>query len=197
MARLLIQSEGTPPLTSELNWGITRVGRGDDNDVVLNYPFVSYHHCELELGLNGLRVRDHSSTNGTFVNDQRIQEAHLESGQKLCFGRIWATVEYSSQPIVVPEIAVKRPPESMPLANGVMSCHSHPSVPSVWHCLKCAQYFCLSCVRGVNLVGRPVHKLCPLCSDHVVLAPWVADREKKPTLWGRVKKAFNRTSRLR
>ena len=198
MAMLLIQGEGiTASRTCELNWGVTRVGRGDDNDVVLNYPFISFHHCELELGLNGLLVRDTGSTNGTFVNERPIQEARLEPGQKLRLGQVSATVEYSDGTIVVPELHVKRPPESMPLADGVMSCRTHPNTPSVWHCEDCRQYFCWHCVRGVNLVGRPVHKLCPLCSHHVVVAPWALPREKRPTLWSRFKKVLHRTSRLR
>ena len=197
MARLLIQTEGGPPESKELNWGITRVGRGNDNDIVITHPSVSYHHCEFELSLDLLVLRDVGSTNGTFVNDQKIQEVRVQPGQRIRFGQVLSTVEWVRESVVVPTIEVPRVPTSVPLGNDRMSCRNHQAVLSIWHCPKCAQYFCVNCTRGVNLVGRPIHRLCPLCGQEVVLAPWSDQRPQKRTLWGKVKKAFSRTMRVR
>ena len=104
MARLFIQTDGTTASPRELNWGITRIGRGADNDIVINHASVSHHHCELELGLDFLFARDCGSTNGTFVNDQPVKEAQLETGQTLRFGQVVATVDWSRDQINVPKL---------------------------------------------------------------------------------------------
>jgi pSer/pThr/pTyr-binding forkhead associated (FHA) protein len=59
----------------------------------VNAPLVSRLHCRIEANVHGLQVIDLSSTNGTFVNDKRIQQAHLESGDRLRVGRVELSVE--------------------------------------------------------------------------------------------------------
>jgi len=95
------------------------------------------------------------------------------------------------------KIEPKRLPESVALTDGALSCLNHETVSSVWHCPKCDKFFCPTCTRGVNLVGRPVHKLCPLCSGPVELAPWAENKGRKRSIWTRVKRALSRTMRVR
>ncbi len=49
------------------------VGRSRDNDVWINDPEVSKHHVKLHAVKGGWQVVDLGSTNGTFVNDKRIE----------------------------------------------------------------------------------------------------------------------------
>src|ERR1051326_7447116 len=60
--------------------GGARLGRGPDNDVVLQGPntaTVSAHHLEITRDGEHWRIRDSGSTNGTFVNGERISDAEL------------------------------------------------------------------------------------------------------------------------
>lgn len=52
--------------------GSTRVGRSPDNDLVIPEPAVSGYHLVLHWGADGLELRDLGSTNGTFVNEERV-----------------------------------------------------------------------------------------------------------------------------
>lgn len=49
------------------------IGRDTDNDVVLDAPMVSRYHAEIERVGRRFRVRDLQSSNGTFVNDERLE----------------------------------------------------------------------------------------------------------------------------
>ena len=197
MARLIIHSEGVNISATELKWGTTRVGRGADNDVVINHPSVSYQHCELELGLDFVIVRDCGSTNGTFINDQPAREAKLEPGQSLRFGQVRALVEWSVAAVNVPKVQAPKLQASVDLGDGVLSCLKHETIPATWHCPKCEHYFCTACTHDVHLVGRPSRRTCPACGVLVGLAPWADGGPKKRSIWGRIKKAFSRTIRVR
>ena len=107
------------------------------------------------------------------------------------------TVEWSNQQVVVPKVEAPKQRASVPLGDGVLSCLKHETLPAVWHCAKCTQYFCTGCTRDVHLVGRPSRRLCAECSAPVELAPWADGRGKKKSLWGRIKKTFSRTMRVR
>lgn len=65
---------------------ITRIGRAADNDLVISEPQVSSHHAEVELRGSRFFLRDLRSTNGTWVNTQRIEgEAVLRPGDVIRF----------------------------------------------------------------------------------------------------------------
>lgn len=84
---------GTEPFTFRLAPGTVKtVGRAPRADFILDVALVSRLHCRLSASEDGLEVVDLSSTNGTFVNDQRIERALLGSGDRLRVGRVELTI---------------------------------------------------------------------------------------------------------
>ena len=81
---------GKPEKTFRLLPGSIRtVGRATGADFIVDAPLVSRVHCRLTVAPDGaLEVRDLESTNGTFVNGERIEKARLKSGDRLGVGRI-------------------------------------------------------------------------------------------------------------
>ncbi|HUQ06695.1 MAG TPA: sigma 54-interacting transcriptional regulator [Kofleriaceae bacterium] len=64
------------------------IGRaGGSADLALNDPKVSGLHCELRLEAGGYRLRDLSSTNGTFVRGVRVVEAWVAPGATIAVGK--------------------------------------------------------------------------------------------------------------
>jgi len=68
--------------------GRVRVGRAEDNDIVVPDLLVSRHHAELEPdGAGGYLVIDLDSHNGTFVDGQRVQRrARAREGSVVSIG---------------------------------------------------------------------------------------------------------------
>ncbi len=56
------------------------VGRGEDCDVQLTSDRVSRHHCEITFQDGHAEVKDLGSTNGTYLNGQRVHTAVLPEG---------------------------------------------------------------------------------------------------------------------
>ncbi len=66
--------------------GTTRVGRAPDNDAVINDATVSLYHLQLRRERDSCRVRDLDSTNGTWLNGERITEAEVPPSGVLKLG---------------------------------------------------------------------------------------------------------------
>ncbi len=64
---------------------VTRLGRGSDTDIRVEDPGTSRNHCEIVLGQPVL-VRDLNSTNGTFVNGERISQVEIADGTVIMIG---------------------------------------------------------------------------------------------------------------
>jgi len=66
--------------------GAARIGRSDECDVLLADPSVSRAHAIVETIGAEPTVRDLGSTNGTFVNGERVETKTLHDGDELRFG---------------------------------------------------------------------------------------------------------------
>ena len=65
----------------------TSLGRGSEADIVVDDTGVSRLHVRLERTEYGTILTDLGSTNGTFVEDQRVREATLLDGNAITIGR--------------------------------------------------------------------------------------------------------------
>lgn len=64
---------------------VTRLGRGTDVDIRVEDPGASRNHCEIVLGQT-IYLRDLNSTNGTFLDGERITEVALVDGAVVQIG---------------------------------------------------------------------------------------------------------------
>jgi pSer/pThr/pTyr-binding forkhead associated (FHA) protein len=66
---------------------ITRLGRHPDSEIMLDDITVSRRHAEVERTAAGYVVRDAGSLNGTYVNQERVDEALLHNSDELQVGK--------------------------------------------------------------------------------------------------------------
>jgi len=88
------------------------IGRGEDNDIVLNIAEISRTHSALTRGEEGYIIKDLDSTNGTFVDKKKIGEKYLlKSGDTIMLGdAIYLTYQADADP---EETLVAAPPEEI------------------------------------------------------------------------------------
>jgi pSer/pThr/pTyr-binding forkhead associated (FHA) protein len=67
---------------------IKTVGRAPRADFVVDAALVSRLHCRLTATGEALDVVDLDSTNGTYINDQRVKSGCIKSGDRLRVGRV-------------------------------------------------------------------------------------------------------------
>jgi len=74
---------------------IKTIGRAPRADFIVDAALVSRVHCQLSAGAAGLEVVDLESTNGTFVNGERVARALLKNGDTLGVGKVEFVVSKS------------------------------------------------------------------------------------------------------
>ena len=67
--------------------GHIHIGRSDESDIFLIDPSVSRKHAQIEVEAGWPIVHDLESTNGTFVNGERIETRRLNEGDVVAFGK--------------------------------------------------------------------------------------------------------------
>ena len=104
MAKLQVLNGSLAGQSYELKVDKTTVGRVDDNAFPIVEPSVSSHHCEILLKGEDVVVKDLDSTNGSFINGQKISEATLKPGQILRLGQVELRIDDGS-PVPAPSPA--------------------------------------------------------------------------------------------
>jgi predicted component of type VI protein secretion system len=85
--RLIVRRGPQPNQTYDLNKDVMTIGRDITNDIVINDPEVSRHHIRFTRGAGGVTMEDTGSTNGTYVNGQRLVGAKpLNNGDMIGLG---------------------------------------------------------------------------------------------------------------
>ncbi len=135
--RLIVRRGPQPNQIYELTKGVVTLGRDITNDIVINDPEVSRHHCRLTQGGGGYTVEDLGSTNGTFVNGQRLTGARpLQPGDMVGLGET-VTLAYES---AAAGVGLEAPGQAAVLGGGApaeyppaapVSGYTPPAQPSV------------------------------------------------------------------
>jgi pSer/pThr/pTyr-binding forkhead associated (FHA) protein len=100
--RLLLQPGG---LCLEVTRAEALIGRHSSADIRLCLPDISRRHCRCLFTGGQWRIVDQNSLNGTFVNEERVQEAVLHPGDRVRIGSLQFVVQFAAAAptVVLPE----------------------------------------------------------------------------------------------
>jgi pSer/pThr/pTyr-binding forkhead associated (FHA) protein len=77
------------------------IGRQTDCQIRIPSSGISRHHCELTLADGKVLLRDMGSSNGTFVNRQKIQQTQLNAGDLIGLGDLVFVVRIDGNPATI------------------------------------------------------------------------------------------------
>jgi hypothetical protein len=153
MARLIYKNGPRTGTAIELRPGLNRIGRNPSNDIQILDVSISSFHCEMHVSDLGVAFRDVGSTNGSFIDGQRVTKEILTAGKTLRLGGVEFDVDVPTVNIAIPE----RPKQQEVFANflpdGTQACQKHADVQATYHCMKCEKAWCIECVRRTGIVG--------------------------------------------
>jgi hypothetical protein len=66
---------------------VTVLGRSSEADIALDDPGISRRHAQIQLDAGHAVLNDLDSTNGTFVDGERVRSAPLTDGSQITMGR--------------------------------------------------------------------------------------------------------------
>lgn len=90
------EADGEPLIFRVPPGAIKTIGRAPRADLILDAALVSRLHCRLEAGEEVVEVIDLESTNGTYVNDTRVERGTLTDGDRLRVGRVELTLNLAA-----------------------------------------------------------------------------------------------------
>ncbi len=116
------------------------IGRQPDADIRIPLNEISRHHCELNLNGSKATIKDLGSSNGTYVNEKRIEgETALKAGDRITVGPVLFVVQIDGVPANIVDPAdepVKQPapkpapPAAKPVAAAAPKPAPAPAKPA-------------------------------------------------------------------
>ena len=89
---------------------VTVLGRGAGCDLRIPIEGCSRKHCEIRLENDRVFVKDLDSSNGTYINNEKIAEAEIEPGDALAIGPVIIRFRINGEPEELPPL----PPTTVP-----------------------------------------------------------------------------------
>ncbi len=117
-ANLIITKTSGQKKTIPITKPITTLGRGAECDLRIPIDSCSRVHCHVSLQGNSLSVKDLGSSNGTFVNNQRVEETVLSAGDRLTIGPVVITIQIDGVPADSAEAGYDAGEELIPSQSG-------------------------------------------------------------------------------
>ncbi len=130
MALRLISPDGTQ--SYDLREGATLiVGRAPTCDLPVFDPTISRRHAELVADGDSLRLRDLGSSNGTFINGAKVEQATVAVDDLVAFGKVpFRLMTYSAAP-TPPAPSVAAPPAGATIVRQIPMRESNAALASL------------------------------------------------------------------
>jgi len=161
------------PIHLEYDRSAIRVGRSEDNDLVLRHPSVEPHHCLLVFRDEKVLCLPPSQNVPSEFELEGLTGPEFGPGDQLRIGEVEFSLVHSPRTVAIPEI---HRPDSRAGAwkEGRSSGAEEGASDGRYFCAHCQLPLSITEVKRVGLVGHAKRFLCPKCSN-------ILDVEPEPT----------------
>lgn len=129
------------------------VGRSSDLDMVLVEDMVSRKHARIACGPE-ITIEDLGSTNGTFVNGERIKRATLKEGDRVLIGTNILKVVVADTSAPLPKKRSEQPPSGKQQTRSMSGAIDEIPLPDLLQLLGSSKKTGLLVVRSDDEVGK-------------------------------------------
>ncbi len=161
------------PIELEYTGPLIRVGRSEDNDLVLRHPSVQAHHCILVFRGEKLVWLAPDEPVSAESDLRNVAGPEFGAGDPLQIGDLLFTLARSSQAVAIPAVQLSAS-NAAALVN--LAARDQASQKR-YFCPHCRGVYQKAELKQVGLVGHAKRWLCPKCSHVFEVEPELASRQ--------------------
>jgi FHA domain len=151
------------PINLEFDRPVIRVGRSDDNDLVLRHPSVEPHHCLLVFQGEKVLYLPPNQVILAQTDLRTLTGPELGPGDPLRIGELQFSLAHSSRSVAVPEVHNQASVTGASEGDAATGAGGEAGQRR-YYCARCRAFISDAQVKRVGLVGHAKRRLCPKCS---------------------------------
>jgi hypothetical protein len=180
------------PIDLEYDGPIIRVGRSEDNDLVLRHPSIQPHHCLLVFRDEKVLCVSPGQADTAQDDLERLTGPEFGVGDQITIGELQFTLAHSSRTVAIPE-AGNQGAGAEAWEGDTAAGASEGASAGRYFCAHCRVFIPITEAKRLGVVGRAKRYLCPKCSGvldierpeppkpAVGLKKWLRHGPRKPT----------------
>ena len=150
------------PIDLEYERPIIRVGRSEDNDLILRHPSVEPYHCLLVFRGERVLWLPPSEPLPSLEDLPGMTGPEYRPGDIVSIGELTFSLAHSAKTVALPELCAVR--TSARVAETAEPISTAETNQPQYYCPHCRTFIESSGVKRVGLVGHTKRNLCPKCS---------------------------------
>ena len=160
------------PIDLEYDQAVIRVGRSEDNDLVLQHPSIEPHHCLLVFRDEKVLCLPPTQAIPSATDLQNLTGPELGPGDPVKIGDLQFSLAHSSKTVALPEIHLNNQGSPAAGSNGDAAVGTgEQAVQRRYYCARCRAFIEDTKVKRMGLVGHAKRDLCPKCSRPLETEP--------------------------
>jgi hypothetical protein len=153
------------PIQFEYEAPVIRVGRSEDNDLVLRHPSVERYHCLLVFRGEKVLCLPPAEVFSVETDLPSLAGPEFGVGDQIKIGELQFSLAHSARTVAIPEVQRQEP-------GGALEADAATGASQRrFFCAHCRVFIPRTEIKRLGLVGHAKRYLCPKCSSLLELEP--------------------------